>query len=87
MKNLSKKQTVASHVDVLDYEDDDVNEIVFAKWLVARAKKEEEDVIARQKRWAQYFGSEGCYEHDRYGCRQCSNHARGICPSAKEESY
>ncbi len=87
MKNLSKKQLIASHVDVLDYEDEDVSEIVFAKWVVARMKKEEEDALERQKRWAQYFAYDGCYEHDRYHCAQCSASARGVCPSTKEESY
>lgn len=76
MKTLSKKQSIASHVEDAEYQDEDVQELLFTKWQCAQMKKDHIEAMERQARWALYFGYDGCYAHNRLSCRQCIEHAR-----------
>ena len=87
MKSLSKQQIAYTALEDEEavFDDEDVNEILYEKWVVEYERRVEEETRKRWARWAEYFFDGICINHDRVGCPQCSWYANGNCPSAKEE--
>lgn len=91
MKTLSKQQIAyeALFDEAAVFDDEDVCEILEENaeiareaYLEARYKKIMEDC---SERYILYFLGGECLVHSREVCSECSNSARGICPSTKEE--
>ena len=75
MRTIKKTQLVKALVQDLQYEDKDVQEILYAKKLVEIDVREEN--AARQRRLEQraYFRQSGCIAHNRVSCIECMRSA------------
>lgn len=67
------------------YMSDELEELLYSRWLLKLKQEEEERARQCRVRWNRYFWGGVCLVHDRTGCAECSTYARGECPSAKEE--
>lgn len=67
------------------YESEDLQDLLYARWILKRQETERKQEIARQELWNLFFSGNLCFLHDKEWCRECSVYGRGICPSAREE--
>jgi hypothetical protein len=87
VKMKSQHINAYSRLDDELYVSDELEELLYAKWLLKVKKEEDQKEQQRQARWNLFFSGSLCHLHDRYGCRECRVYGLGLCPSAKEEGY
>ena len=62
------------HEELLFEEDEDVQELLWQRWKEEQLYIARKEAAERAERRARYFFGDGtCKNHDRYGCRECSN--------------
>jgi hypothetical protein len=82
------KKTKVDYLEEAEYQDDDLDEILWSKYV--RAVELEGDRISKERleRYEQYFLPNAvCREHDTLGCGECRHYANGRCPSYWEELH
>lgn len=71
------------------YIDDELQELLYQRWLLKYRKSVEEEREKRRKLrqelWNLFFIANICFLHDREYCGECRAHATATCPSALEE--
>lgn len=84
MKNTIKN-SIQRRLEDETYESEELQDLLYARWVLRREENEKKEAIAREELWKLFFCGNLCFLHDREWCRECAVYGEGRCPSTREE--